>query len=56
MTRSDDQMQGALPTQKLEWVTPKIALMKAEDTEGKSYTYSVEVPITPFYPWRNGPS
>jgi hypothetical protein len=37
MTRSDDQMQGALPTQKLEWVTPKIALIEAEDTAGKLY-------------------
>ena len=26
---------NGVPTQKLEWVTPKISLMGAEDTEGK---------------------
>ena len=38
MTRSDDQMQGALPTQKLEWVTPKISLMGAGDTAAGKIT------------------
>ncbi len=32
MTRSDDHLQDALPTQKLEWVTPKISLMEAGET------------------------
>jgi hypothetical protein len=35
MTRSDDHLQNAVPTQKLEWVTPKISLMDAGDTESK---------------------
>ncbi len=33
MTRSDDHLQDAVPTQKLEWVTPKISLEIAGDTE-----------------------
>ena len=37
MTRSDNHLQDALPTQKLEWVTPKISLMEAGDTEGNKY-------------------
>ena len=35
MTRND-HLQDALPTQKLEWVTPKISPMEAGDTEGKA--------------------
>ncbi len=35
MTRNDDHLQGPAPTQKLEWVTPKISLMEAGGTEGK---------------------
>jgi hypothetical protein len=35
MTRSDNHLQGAVPTQKHEWVTPKISLMEAGDTESK---------------------
>jgi hypothetical protein len=35
MTSSDDYVQDAVPSQKLEWVTPKISLMEAGDTEGK---------------------
>lgn len=27
-----------VPTQKLQWVTPKISLMEAEDTEGSGKT------------------
>ena len=47
MPRSDDQVQGVVvPTQKLEWVTPKISLMEAGDTEGKQGNFSVEVPKT----------
>ena len=34
-TRSDDHLQDALPTQKLEWVTPKISSMVQVDVEGK---------------------
>ncbi len=34
MTRSDDHLMDAVPTQKLEWVTPKISLMEAGDTNG----------------------
>ena len=34
MTPSDDQVQIAGAPQKLEWVTPKISLMEAGDTEG----------------------
>ncbi len=35
MTRNDDHVQDTVFTQKLEWVTPKISLMGAGDTEGK---------------------
>ena len=34
-TRSDDHLENAGVSQKLEWVTPKISLMDAGDTEGK---------------------
>ena len=43
MTRSDDRLQDAVPSQKLEWVTPKISLMGAGDTESKPIPYSREV-------------
>jgi hypothetical protein len=43
MTRSDDHVQNAVPTQKLEWVTPKISLMEAGDTEGSKRKYAREV-------------
>ena len=32
-----------MPTQKLEWVTPKISLMDAGNTEGKIYTKAAPV-------------
>ncbi len=35
MNRIDDYVQDPVPTQKLEWVTPKISLMDAGDTEVK---------------------
>jgi hypothetical protein len=35
MTRSDDHLMDAVPTQKLEWVTPKISLMATTETDGK---------------------
>ena len=31
-----------MPTQKLEWVTPKISLMDAEDTEGNKRPGAIE--------------
>ncbi len=34
MFRNDDHLQSAVPAEKLEWVTPKISLMEAEDTAG----------------------
>jgi hypothetical protein len=33
MPRNDENSQVAVPTQKQEWVTPKISLMDAVDTE-----------------------
>lgn len=33
-TRSDDNLENAGAPQNLEWVTPKISLMEAGDTEG----------------------
>jgi hypothetical protein len=33
----------AVSTQKLEWVTPKISLMDAGDTEGKNIVYKQEI-------------
>jgi hypothetical protein len=32
---NSDRLQGVVLTQKQEWVTPKISLMEAGDTEGK---------------------
>jgi len=32
MPPNADHLQGVVPTQKLEWVTPKISLMEAGDT------------------------
>ena len=37
MTRSDDHLQDAVPSQKLELVTPKISLMGAGATEGNKF-------------------
>ena len=34
MTHNDDQVEDAVPAQKLEWVTPKISLMEAGETLG----------------------
>jgi hypothetical protein len=42
MTRNDDHLQDALPTQKLEWVTPKISLMGAGDTTGAKFYFTTE--------------
>ncbi len=43
MTRSDDQVQDAVPTQKQEWVTPKISLMEVGETRSKRFYTVVEV-------------
>ena len=37
MPRNDDQLQDAVPSQKLEWVTPKISLMESKLTDGKHW-------------------
>jgi hypothetical protein len=42
MTDRNDLMPAQ---EKLEWVTPKISLMDAEDTEGKTFA-GLEVPPT----------
>ncbi|WP_161955939.1 hypothetical protein [Synechococcus lacustris] len=40
-----NDLKDLVPAQeKLEWVTPKISLMDAGDTEGKSYTQPIENP------------
>ena len=50
MTRNDDHLQDAVPTQKLEWVTPKISLMEAGETSGKNIFKSTEPPCcTPLF-------
>jgi hypothetical protein len=56
MTRRDDHLQNAVPTQKLEWVTPKISLMDAGDTEGKPFRVSEAGPGFPNTPGFVGPS
>ena len=40
---NDDHHRGAVPTQKQEWVTPKISLMEAENTASKVNFYRNEV-------------
>ena len=41
-----------LPSEKkkLEWVTPKISLMEAGDTEGKGFRFINEPPKAPYGP------
>ncbi len=46
MTRSNDHLQDKVPSQKLEWVTPKISLMVAGDTEGKIVIKTVKEGLT----------
>lgn len=36
---STDRLNDLMPTQKQEWVTPKISLMDAGDTEGVKTLY-----------------
>ena len=40
MTSSDSNNELVTSQEKLEWVTPKISLMDAEDTEGKTNNYA----------------
>ena len=40
---SADRLNGLMPTQKQEWVTPKISLMEAEDTDGKINQRNIEL-------------
>ena len=42
--------------EKLEWVTPKILLMEAEDKEGKRYNKGEFTTNKYGYPLRDGPS
>jgi hypothetical protein len=45
------------PQEKLEWVTPKISLMKAETTDGKTYSYAERTRVQPIVgSYRYGPS
>ena len=38
-----NELNDLVPAQeKLEWITPKIYLMVAEDTEGKTYGFATE--------------
>ena len=57
MTRSDNHLQCAVPTQKQEWVTSKISLMEAEDTDGSGkINYSVSERTARFPLGVRGPS
>ena len=39
MTLADDRNELVTTQEKLEWVTPQISLMGAENTEGKNFYY-----------------
>ena len=44
MTSTDRNYDDLVPAQeKLEWVTPKISLMGAENTEGKAMFFTGEI-------------
>ena len=45
MTTADRDDLVPAPQEKLEWVTPKISLMEAEDTEGKSIQNAKEFKV-----------
>jgi hypothetical protein len=48
MPRNDDQLQDAVPSQKLEWVTPKISPLEAGDTDGnKNQLFNIETTNKP---------
>ena len=49
-TRSDDNLENAGAPQKLEWVAPKISLMEAGDTQGKSTYSKTETKFNSFGP------
>ncbi len=42
MNRSDDYVHDLVPTQKLEWVTPRISLMEVGDTYSKAFVLPQE--------------
>jgi hypothetical protein len=43
--------------EKLEWVTPKISLMKAETTDGRTYSYAERTRVQSYVgSYRYGPS
>jgi hypothetical protein len=50
MPRSDEHLKDAVPTQKQEWVTPKISLMMVEDVRGKAFNTTETVPFNTFGP------
>ena len=55
MTSAD--RNDLVPAQeKLEWVTPKISLLDAGDTEGKVSNYAIEYIGSGIYKSRIGPS
>ena len=56
MPPNADHLQGVVPTQKLEWVTPKISLMDAGDTETKLQFGTEGQNITPKANFGVGPS
>ena len=53
--RSDDYLENAGDPQKLEWVTPKISLMEAGETEGSGKTFK-GAEFTDFPVFARGPS
>jgi hypothetical protein len=53
MTHNDERLKDSASTQKLEWVTPKIALMDAGDTDSGKI-YNPKEFFQKFYP--SGPS
>ena len=48
MTSTD--RNDLVPSQKLEWVTPKISLMEAGDTDGSGKLLKVKTETTQFFP------
>jgi len=56
MTFSDRNDDLVTAQEKLEWVTPKISLMEAEETEGSKANQPDELPTLTFLPTQTGPS
>ena len=48
MTSADRNDDLSPAQEKLEWVTPKISLMEAENTEGKNFNIQEFTTKTPF--------